>query len=286
MRVCKTHRTSDEIFGPDPLAITRGFETEKYSIDFHDHDFYEINVVFAGTGYHYIENRKFDAAPGDVFVIPPGTLHAYENKDSQFNVFHLIAKNEFFAEFAHALQQISCFKLLMEIEPYLRRQNRRFFLSLNHKELLDFKGQAQIIAQLEGDTAPEAHGIRNVQTLKLICDLCRYMSGNLDRLRSGRKQERGEILLVLDYIHKHYGEKINVGQLADLAGVSKPTLNRLFHTCCQTTPNSYILAYRCEMAMAMLQTGKGKAQTAQECGFYDQSHMERILKKQNDPLSV
>ena len=162
MRVCKTHRTSDEIFGPDPLAITRGFETEKYSIDFHDHDFYEINVVFAGTGYHYIENRKFDAAPGDVFVIPPGTLHAYENKDSQFNVFHLIAKNEFFAEFAHALQQISCFKLLMEIEPYLRRQNRRFFLSLNHKELLDFKGQAQIIAQLEGDTAPEAHGIRNV----------------------------------------------------------------------------------------------------------------------------
>lgn len=281
MRAVKRHRTSEEIFDPNPLAKTRGFETHKYNIGFHDHDFYEINVVFEGTGYHYIENQKFPAAPGDVFVIPPGTLHAYAYTDENFNVFHLIAKSSFFAEFEKELQQLSHFKMLLEIEPYLRKQNRQFFLSLGHRELLDFKQQAALYSQLEGEDTPQSHTLRTVQTLKLICDLCRYMSDSMDRRQTER---HGGILLVLDHIHKHYGERLTTESLAKLACVSKPTLNRQFQNYCQVSPTAYILAYRCEMARKLLQIGKTKAETAQECGFYDQSHMEKMLRRYGSEL--
>ena len=279
MKPCKRHRTSDEIFDPNPLAQTRGFQTRKYNIDFHDHDFYEINVVFEGTGYHYIENRKFNASPGDVFVIPPGVLHAYENADDSFNVFHLIAKNTFFAEFASVLQQLSQFKMLLEIEPYLRRQNRQFFLSLDPKELLEFKAQAAVFESLREDESPQAHTLRTVQTLKLICDLCRYMQNNADRLWGEKKESHRGILLALDYIHNHYGQKLTVDTLAQQAYMSKPTFNRQFKAYCQVPPNTYILMYRCEMAKKLLQIGKTKAQAAQESGFYDQSHMEKMMKQ-------
>lgn len=279
MKPCKKHRTSDEIFSPNPLAQTRGFETQKYNIDFHDHDFLEINVVFAGTGYHYIENQRFAAVPGDVFVIPPGVLHAYENEDDTFNVFHLIAKNSFFADYGKLLEQLSHFKMLTEIEPYLRRQNRRFFLSLDHRQLLEFKEQAMLFAQLEKDDSPQAHTLRTVQTLKLICDLCRYMAGNVDKIRSSQKENHGEILLALDYIHNHYSEKLTLADLAQVACVSKPTLNRQFQAFCRTSPTAYLLTYRCEVARKLLQVGKTKAQAAQESGFYDQSHMEKMMKR-------
>lgn len=279
MRKCKLHRTSDEIFSPEPLALTRGFETDRYNIDFHDHDFYEINVVFEGSGYHYIEGRKFEALPGCVFVIPPGVLHAYENRDEHFNVFHLIAKNEFFTMYQEQLWHLSHFKMLLEIEPYLRRQNRQVFMTLEPKTLLEFKQQAAIFAQLEGDSSPQAHTLRTVQTLKMICDLCRYMSGDGNTVRNRKNEGYAGILRVLDHIHNHYGEKLTLDTLASIACVSKPTLNRQFKDFCQTSPNVYILRYRCEMAEKWLKLGKRKAETAQECGFYDQSHMEKMMNR-------
>lgn len=270
------HRTSDEIFDSAPAAKARGFETKKYNIAFHDHDFYEINIVFEGKGTHFIESRKFDACPGDVFVIPPGVLHAYESEDDRFNVFHLIAKNEFFADYQRELGQLSQLKMLLEIEPYLRRQNRKFFMTLSYQQLLAVKQQAAVFSRLEGDNSSQAHVIRTVQTLKLICDLCQYMQENVDIRRD---RDYAGILLALDHIHNHYGEKLTVQTLTKLTYLSKATLNRQFQKYCQTSPNAYILAYRCQMAQKYLRLGKSKAQTAQECGFYDQSHMEKMLAR-------
>lgn len=85
---------------------------------------------------------------------------------------------------------------------------------------------------------------------------------------------------VLDFISKHYGQKITVTQLAAVAKLSERSLERHFIKTFQTTPLSYLKHVRINAAChALLNTSLPIAQIAIECGFYDQSYMTSQFKK-------
>lgn len=85
---------------------------------------------------------------------------------------------------------------------------------------------------------------------------------------------------VLDFIARHYGERIRVEALARLAGMSPRTLERCFHDSFQSSPLRYLKQVRINAAShALGHTHKPIAEIAVDCGFSDQSHLCREFSR-------
>lgn len=258
----------------------RAFTYTDYSIELHNHDFYEVNIVLGGMGTHCIETSRFSITAGDVFVIPPMVAHSYTETES-LEVYHILLKKAFLRQNRAEAEKVAGFLQLTEIEPFLRSSfSSPFFLHLNQLQRLQLKNRLELIddggAFSWEECAPmKYHG---------IWEILYWFSALLNRqLLSGetaspQKYER-YILDALEYIHKHYGEKITIDTLCKKEFLSRSTFLRAFKGICGISPIEYLIRYRCEKAVDMLtNTGCSKTLVAQNCGFSDLSHMMRTLK--------
>ncbi|BBN82352.1 AraC family transcriptional regulator [Pseudoalteromonas sp. A25] len=93
------------------------------------------------------------------------------------------------------------------------------------------------------------------------------------------------IRLVREYIDDELASKINTHNdfsldlLASIANYSKWQITRDFRALYGTTPYHYLTLRRLSKARQMIDSGLALSQVALECGFADQSHMNRQFKK-------
>jgi transcriptional regulator GlxA family with amidase domain len=82
----------------------------------------------------------------------------------------------------------------------------------------------------------------------------------------------------IDYIHAHLVEDFSLQDLAGAVGISPYHLVRTFGERVGMPPSSYRRALRVLAAQRLLRAGLRPADVAAECGFYDQSHLNRHFK--------
>lgn len=89
-----------------------------------------------------------------------------------------------------------------------------------------------------------------------------------------------EVGRVIDFIEEHAVESISLDILAGEAHLSKYHLIQKFR--CETglTPWSYVQKYRIQQAKELLQKGESPTEVALKTGFFDQSHLTRVFKKE------
>lgn len=81
------------------------------------------------------------------------------------------------------------------------------------------------------------------------------------------------------HIEANLAGKLTVGELAGMAGVSRFHFIRSFKADTGLAPYEYASARRVSRAKELILSGTRPADAAQECGYTDQSHMNRWLKK-------
>lgn len=255
------------------------FTYTEYSIEPHDHGFYEVNIVLAGTGTHCIENGRFPVRRGDVFVIPPSVIHAYV-ETAGLEVYHILLKKSFLEENREESQRVPGFLQLVEIEPFLRgNSSGAYFLHLSHSQLQQLEADLSLIDQnspFVNQTAMKLHTV-----WKLLYWFSALLNAQLQDIaqKSVHRYEM-QILRVLEYMHTHYGEKVTIAQLCKDVYLSRSTFLRGFQVVCGVAPMEYLTEYRCKKAREFLREAAcSKTEIAHRCGFYDLSHMERCLKK-------
>jgi len=84
---------------------------------------------------------------------------------------------------------------------------------------------------------------------------------------------------VADYINESIDQKISIIDLANIAGVSPYHFIRSFKNDKGLTPYEYVSVKRTDRAKKMILNGNKFAETAAKCGFTDQSHMNKWLKR-------
>ncbi|WP_170330982.1 helix-turn-helix domain-containing protein [Ruegeria arenilitoris] len=85
---------------------------------------------------------------------------------------------------------------------------------------------------------------------------------------------------VLTYVQKRLDQTITVDQLAAEAGMSPSHFARAFKETLGSTPMQYVLAYRIEQAMKMMEDAECPlGNIALACGFADQAHFTRSFKQ-------
>jgi AraC-like DNA-binding protein len=93
--------------------------------------------------------------------------------------------------------------------------------------------------------------------------------------------EHPEMRRIVDYVRAHYREKLSVGEMANVGGISVSSQERLFKKTFGLTPLMYLRRTRLNAACKTLrQTRVGLAEIAVQCGFNDQTNMTRAFRQE------
>jgi AraC family L-rhamnose operon transcriptional activator RhaR/AraC family L-rhamnose operon regulatory protein RhaS len=258
----------------------RAFTYTDYCIEMHTHDFYEVNIVLSGSGMHCIEKGKFKVKCGDVFVIPPMVAHAYTDTEN-LEVYHILLQKSFVSQNKSETENVDGFLQLTEIEPILRSNfSNAFFLHLNQSQLLQLKNELEFIDDNSTFTWEECAPLKYHTIWKILYWFSSLLKEQLSAdTDSDEKKYEVQIISALEYIHKKYNEKITIETLCNMTFLSRSTFLRSFKAVCGISPIEYLNRYRCKKAIEQLDSVNcSKTEIANNCGFYDLSHMERTLK--------
>ena len=275
------HCDAKRSLGDEKCAV-RAFLYTDYSIPPHNHEFYEMNIVLRGVGTHEIENSRFRVKAGDVFVIPPMTVHAYCDT-RELDVYHILIRKNFITGNMTEAASIPGFLQLVEIEPFLRRHfSDAMFLHLGAGELVKLRGELAFIEDGGEFDREELYPLKHHSLWKILYSLSYMLYRQLHSSKKDTKNKyEHSVLTALEYIHQNYFEKITIEDLCAITYLSRSTLLRSFGEICGCSPTVYLGRYRCERAAELMNSAAmSKTEIANACGFYDLSHMERMLKNQ------
>ncbi len=87
------------------------------------------------------------------------------------------------------------------------------------------------------------------------------------------------VQLAVSHLRARYIEPIRIDTLARMSGLSQFHFLRTFSRETGITPHAYQNQLRLTLALRRLREGAPTAQAAAESGFYDQSHLIRILRR-------
>lgn len=90
-----------------------------------------------------------------------------------------------------------------------------------------------------------------------------------------------QVMMVKEFLDDFPQADVSLDELAKLATISPYHLARSFHSEIGLPPHAYQIQSRLRLARKLLKQGHSISDTAQECGFHDQSHFHRHFKKNN-----
>lgn len=136
----------------------------------------------------------------------------------------------------------------------------------------------------QSDEVCEMMDLCHMKGLKQLSVLCNL----LDKLRddnncSTPENERyiNEVIKTKEYMEQNYGQKITLGDLADMVYLSKNFYRTVFLRVMEVSPSRYLTKIRVAKAVEYIKDGKmGLSEIAGLCGFENQSYMNYVLKKE------
>ncbi len=225
----------------------------------HRHAGAELYVSLDGRATHMINGKESETLPLDVFVLTRDMTHGQlEARRYRYCIFkfdlevlRLQAKN---------LLAEPAFQSLFIIEPQLRRQG-----------LLDTNLQ---IDPLTAEYAAKTAQLLTRETDRTLCDTLFFALVSVicknARPRSRQCSSYGLIAEAASYMETHYGEALDLEQLAAQTHYSKRHFTRLFKDFYQQSPMDYVNHVRLRHAVDMLSVpGMNLSGIAEACGFAD-----------------
>lgn len=270
----KKYWSYSDCFGDEPFDLVHCYIHNNYNKKMHAHQFYELNVVVSGSGWHYIGDAVLPTCAGDIFVIPPEVSHGYYSEEA-LDIYHLLIKTEFIQRYRDELSHTPGFDILFNIEPYIRRfSGKGCNLNVNSKALIRLK------EDLERIRSAESEGLlvyENALSLSLICKISALLRDSI-KLSSASSENDFELVQIMEYINANLDSKLTLDSLCAVSNMSKATLNRHFRKALNASPMQYVSETRLSKARELLSQGRlSKTEIAALCGFYDVAHMNKYL---------
>lgn len=236
----------------------------------HYHEFTELVIVYGGKGLHSVNGSSpVELERGNVFVIPQGAYHQYLNDGlSLLNIIFetsllplplldVYAMPYFNAVFKGDAKNIGIFKIEED----------------ELEEVLSHVGKLE--AELK-DCPPGCQFMATALFMQIIMSLARFIGGKLENRRSLNIG----ISRAIEYLHKHFKEKVSMEKLAENTGMSTRTLHRHFKRINGSSPKEYLIKLRLNHACDLLNNSQlGIEEIAETSGFEDNNYFSRQFRK-------
>ena len=225
----------------------------------HWHSEMELVICLRGTMKMELEDRAFHLNAGDALILPGCCAHSSSRQsEDQWRVAIVFGYGLLRKQFASIVDM--CL----------------FIPNRSNTAIEDLKE----IFLLGGVTEDNEWQVRG--ELFLLCQWLRGNSGNGDFSadRRSRAQRLENIYTVLEYVRKHYAQRITVEQMAEKAGYAKTYFCRQFKSITGIPFYRYLTCYRISVACMLMEDKQNSlASIAQSTGFSTLSLFSRAFKE-------
>lgn len=282
LRSTYAYLRADDAFKEDvlPFMVFKSVGQTRQSP--HSHDYIQMWYVLKGQCYHHYNGNDFIMEKGNLFILPPNTLHYITAE--QFPETELIAcefSESFINENAGSSEKNTLFNMAY-LEPVLIDYNLI-------KPSITFTGRAaetiealleELLEEYEKQDAFFSLLIK-ANILKLLALIAREYERNLTAERDELfTKYRTAINSALDYIDNHYTDKIYLEDVCRIALMSPSSFSFIFKQITGHTFTEYLLYLRVLRARTLLKDmGYSIADICFECGFNNTAYFHRTFKR-------
>lgn len=227
--------------------------------DFHEHDFYEINLILSGNVNILLSDQTEEGIGSRIVLTKPGTPHFVSCKpDTLYSRIYLVFSKDFIENYIPEWDKLS---------GIFGKNGRIVKISHDQKDLCK-----TVIKSIQDETDLFRQRI-------LILYLLSYIEDFAQKGDVGFTQIPPYIINALTFIDEHYSEKITAEKLAAELGISRTTLMTSFKKYTGSTLNDYIIHCRLKNVMQMIGEGTTEQEAAERCGLGDASGLIRCFKR-------
>ena len=240
---------------------------------FHDHNYSEIAVIISGPARHVLDGENVPVSSGDVLIIHPGAVHAYD-ETAEMEIVNLI-----FDPSRLSLPQLDGYS--MPLFGKIFPDGKDLYHSANpaaHLDPEDLAETVRMIRKLEDELKNPLPG-KLFLCLALFMEIIAYLSRKSGEQNSAR-QANFRIGDAIRYMNRHYAEPVELEKLAKIAKMSERSFFRHFHVCAGCSPIEYLLKIRLQHAGDLLINGnESVAEIAIQCGFCDSNYFCKQFRR-------
>ena len=259
-----SHRTGD--FPLDYYFVDEHFP--RYRMPMHWHKETELIRVRSGRMRIYLDEDELLAEAGDLLCVGGGVIHGAEPEDCVYEciVFDLRA-------LLPAIE--SCRGAL---SPLLR--NNIFWKNRTICAKTDFRDAVDRLFALAAGFEGQAIGMLGAVFNFLHFSISALEAAQLRTVSERSWQKAEQLKPALEYIEKHYDQRVSLETLARLTGFSPKYFCRYFRTIVHRSPIDYLNYYRIERAARFLAGDEmNVAEVAVHCGYADSSAFIKQFRK-------
>jgi len=239
----------------------------------HWHEEFQMQYFVQGCALIRCNSRPVQVGPGEVVVINGNDLHYGENLAP--NLVYYSVKVDL--SFLLSSQPDLCQTKYMN--PLLQNQ----IVFQNHIPRDEELGEEmrRLIAEYERREMGYEMAVKACIYRILVLLLRRYRARAADEAMQERQNKALHILRpILEYVDRHYQEKLSLGQLAAMANMSRHHFCRLFKKVTGKPPIEYLNCLRLNKAGKLLaESDRSISEIAAMVGFDDSNYFSRLFKK-------
>ncbi len=249
---------------------------EQKAVSLHEHDFYELVVISGGEGTHYTADEKYHISEGDIFLIKPGTKHAYSNTRN-LKLINVLYIPECLNLPLYNLSNSPGYHAFFEVEPAMRQQHGfKSRLHLSSSKLEYIKKMINTMDKELNSGNPEAF----FMAVSYFMQITGFIARSYTKTAIPEQMSILYLSEVISYIETNYQHNITIADLAQKAFMSEITLYRMFKKAFNISPVNYIISVRISRAQEMLiNSTLNISEIAIKTGFSDSNYFSRTFKK-------
>ncbi|GCE19198.1 AraC family transcriptional regulator [Dictyobacter kobayashii] len=274
-----------------PLGIRQEIYSQGTDTGLHKHeDFYACYVVRSGSGVHLINNHPYAITRGNVYVLTPGTVHAYRNYCQMVIDAFYFQPELFLSDELLALHSLSGFwQLFIAPEtlskPALREEAIDHHLHLSPEKQNEIERKIAEIHSEYTALTPDAAILTRSQFFRMLIHLARWQNEQSDLkdyippVTQTDVQQKMGLAGILRFCEENYHEALSVPQLAARMFLSPSRFSEIFSQEVGMSPAAYIKQLRLEKVQTLLRTtGLSTTSIAHQVGFRDSAQLARVFR--------
>jgi AraC-like DNA-binding protein/mannose-6-phosphate isomerase-like protein (cupin superfamily) len=266
-----------------PIHLNRINRKQNLSHEFdlteteHFHDFVEVVFIINGQGTQVLEDHEYLVSAGDIFVLQGNQRHYFKDAGS-VEIINLMFDGNRIDDLIHEkVRLLDGFKALFILEPQYR-SNHHFknMLRLTRQEL----STVEVILNtmfIEQEQKNEAYDIVLVNRLE---ELIIFLSRHYSNIKTTKAKALIRIGKVIDHIENNFHNNIYIGDLADMAFMSKRNFMRIFKGAVGLSPINYLRQVRLQEARNLLRESQYQiGDISMMCGFTDSNYFIKCFRE-------
>lgn len=240
----------------------------------HTHTFFELIYIVSGTGRQCINEIEFDYKQGNLFLVAPNDTHVFNIETT--TQFFFIRFNKGFINTSKKENE-----LIQQLEMIL--QNARHEPGCILKSEADRKAVSNLMEIIIQEHL--GRDIYNKELIRqLISTLLVIIARNINQSFPDKIVETSDkkAIDILQYIQSniYYPEKLKAASISSHFGIAESYLSSYFKKHANESLQQYIQNYKLKLIEnRLLHSNMRITEIADELGFTDKSHLNKIFKK-------